>query len=234
MAGAGGRPGRWPARAAVRKRAAPPADPCPAIGSARTRPVVASGSRIACAFPTQSLHSAAQTWSGRGLCPGPPRWLGRCRIPLQGPFRPSHLPVTLGPSCCHARAAGSPGERPHLLGAQTPPPLRILFSLPLPEPGAPWGSALDGPQNRAQTLPPGPPPPRGRPPWGRGLRGGGLEPQPRVQFLWRPEPKSCDLHCVHLSVSLGMPCPCGRTRLRPQAGGQGAWTQLPRASGAPL
>lgn len=122
VAGAGGRPGRWPARAAVRKRAAPPADPCPAIGSARTRPVVASGSRIACAFPTQSLHSAAQTWSGRGLCPGPPRWLGRCRIPLQGPFRPSHLPVTLGPSCCHARAAGSPGERPHLLGAQTPPP----------------------------------------------------------------------------------------------------------------
>lgn len=69
---------------------------------------------------------------GRGLRSGPPRWpaswrssLGRCRVPPQGPFGPSHLPVTLGPSrCCSG----------HRLPRSKTPPLRCADPHPSANP----------------------------------------------------------------------------------------------------
>ena len=162
--------------------------------------------------------------------------------------------MTLGPSRCRAGHRLSRSKTPPPRGAD-PPPRESSSPCPSLSPvlrgAAHWTVPRTGPKLyllalfrpggdlRGGGAFVGEGSPRGRSSGPRGPGASypeppGLEPQPTVQFLWRPKPKSCDLRCVHLSVSLGMPCPCGRTRLRPQAGGQGAWTQLPRASGAPL
>lgn len=136
---------------------------------------------VTSAFPTRVFNRQLKRGPGRGLRSGPPRWpagwrssLGRCHVPPQGHFGPSHLPVTLGPSrCCSGHRF--PRSKTPPPGCADPTPPRILFSRPLPEPAASRGQRTESPPELGSNSisRPSPTSTQGRPPWERSHCGGG-------------------------------------------------------------